>query len=120
MGGPSAPAKQGKEQVSASTEAPQSPAAEPATASSHWGENRLADVVKGTAKSKSNKDSPASNPTTPRANSPQQSASQASQTVTSRQASDSGAPLTKEVASGNTEQLASSTLALTPPSSPEK
>lgn len=81
----------------------------------HWGENRLADVVKGTVKAKG-KDT-GSNPTSPRATSPQQIC-QGSQMI-HRQSSIPGAPEFKDVASGNGE-IQFNAITLTPPSSPDK
>lgn len=72
----------------------------------HWGENRLADVVKGTAKTKGSKDN-GSGPNSPRAMSPQQN-TQGSQTT-----------ITKQTSMGNGD-LQLCTVTLTPPSSPEK
>ncbi|KRT82478.1 hypothetical protein AMK59_4511 [Oryctes borbonicus] len=83
----------------------------------HWGENRLADVVKGTAKGGKGKDS-CSNPASPRATSPQQTF-QGSQMIHTRQGSIPGVVEMKDVASGNGD-IQLSAITLTPPSSPDK
>lgn len=88
----------------------------------HWGENRLADVVKGTVKGKGGKEGGGSNPTSPRATSPQQGYHH---TVGhhhhhQRQGSIPGvAPECKDAASGNGE-VHLSVVTITPPSSPDK
>lgn len=87
-----------------------------------WGENRLADVVKGTAKTKCNSKDNSNDNESPRATSPQQQqqhcSTQSNQTTPFRQIS---APVqeTKDVStdSGNIQL---STVTLTPPTSPEK
>lgn len=94
----------------------QSTAVETQPTQCHWGENRLADVVKGTAKTKSSSKDSGSDQNSPRAASPQQSTNQVSNT---RPASQAPPPQSKDVASGNGEiQLC--TVTLTPPNSPEK
>lgn len=84
----------------------------------HWGENRLADVVKGTAKAKSSSKDSGSDQNSPRATSPQQN-SQINQLTSTRQVSSQMPPQCKDVCTGNGEiQLC--TVTLTPPNSPEK
>lgn len=78
----------------------------------HWGENRLADVVKGTAKSKNNREVVHENES-PRAVSPQQ----APHFVGGKQHTDGTE--SKEAATSS-EDVHNSTVTLTPPSSPEK
>nr|XP_022918051.1 la-related protein 4 isoform X1 [Onthophagus taurus] len=83
----------------------------------HWGENRLADVVKGTARTKS-KDN-GSNPTSPRAMSPQHSTlCQGSQTTTTRQHFSATIEVKEAAATNGDIPLCTATL--TPPCSPEK
>lgn len=88
---------------------------------SQWGENRLADVVKGTAKSKSNSKEASSGPESdsPRAGSPQH-ANQAIQTGLSRQGIFVSPTETKDAASNAPPMAQSAILTLTPPNSPEK
>lgn len=96
--------------------------------SSHWGENRLADVVKGTVKPKFNnsKDTTTSTTTTtitssievdsPRVQSPAHiQTSQQSSQLSSSMAEEKEVSVNSELPS-----IASSTVTLTPPSSPEK
>ncbi|KAK9746482.1 La domain [Popillia japonica] len=86
---------------------------------SHWGESRLADVVKGTVKGSKGKEG-GSNPSSPRATSPQQTC-QSTQSGHTRQSSiPNVAELTKDVATGNGNFQLSGIITLTPPSSPDK
>ncbi|KAK9886833.1 hypothetical protein WA026_018482 [Henosepilachna vigintioctopunctata] len=93
----------------------------------HWGENRLADVVKGTIRVKSSSSKDANNcgggdTDSPRANSPHGSGAANSTlthcTQTIRQPSSTVVTECKEVSENGDSQL--STVILTPPSSPEK
>lgn len=118
VGVPSVPTKSNREQVSVNLEDfSQQTAVSENVSQGHWGENRLADVVKGTAKVKNNQKDSGSNPTSPRATSPQQN-SQASQTAPIK----SGHTEIKDAALVNAanEDVQFSTVTLTPPSSPEK
>lgn len=87
----------------------------------HWGENRLADVVKGTARGKGSSKDSGSDQNSPRATSPLQN-SQGNQITCTRQVSTQApSQCNKDVASstGNGDiQLC--TVTLTPPNSPEK
>lgn len=88
-----------------------------AQSQSHWGENRLADVVKGTAKSKSisgKESGSVVDNESPRAASPHQTA-QAVQLSRHPEV-----PESKDVAIGNDDVIQPSTITLTPPSSPDK
>lgn len=86
----------------------------------HWGENRLADVVKGTAKLKgsgsSKESSSGGDNDSPRAVSPQHFSAY---NQTSRQNSLAGPPECKD-ASTESSDIQYCTVTLTPPSSPEK
>ncbi|KAJ8977888.1 hypothetical protein NQ317_010083 [Molorchus minor] len=86
----------------------------------HWGENRLADVVKGTAKSKGSNSSKESSSggdnDSPRAISPQHFP-QCNQII--RQTSVPGPPECRDAATESGD-IQLSTVTLTPPSSPEK
>lgn len=87
----------------------------------HWGENRLADVVKGTAKSKNNNNNnkeTGHDNDSPRATSPQQ--------ATHFHGGKQQTPVvqqdfieSKDAATGS-EDVHTSTVTLTPPNSPEK
>lgn len=89
----------------------------------HWGENRLADVVKGTVKSKSNNNSNREivhdHNESPRATSPQHFVGGKQQVVSVQQ--DFATESSKDTAAmGSSEKVHTSTVTLTPPSSPEK
>lgn len=106
--------------ASSSVEPPQSQVVVESQPQGHWGENRLADVVKGTAKSKgsgsSKESSSGGDNDSPRAISPQHFL-QCNQTI--RQTSIPGPPECKDVATESGD-IQLSTVTLTPPSSPEK
>uniref|UniRef100_V5GQ78 La-related protein n=2 Tax=Anoplophora glabripennis TaxID=217634 RepID=V5GQ78_ANOGL len=106
--------------ANSTVEPPQSQVAIESQPQGHWGENRLADVVKGTAKSKGNGSSKESSSggdnDSPRAISPQHFP-QCNQTM--RQTSITGPPECKD-ATTESGDMQLSTVTLTPPSSPEK
>lgn len=106
--------------VNSTVEVPQSQNINEAPQSGHWGENRLADVVKGTAKFKgstsSKESSNGGDNDSPRAISPQHF-SMYNQTL--RQNSLPGPPECKD-ASTESGDMQLCTVTLTPPSSPEK
>ncbi|KAJ8967894.1 hypothetical protein NQ314_002585, partial [Rhamnusium bicolor] len=107
-------------QIANSTvEVPQSLATIESQPQGHWGENRLADVVKGTVKSKSGSSKESSSGgdnDSPRAISPQNFI-QCNQIM--RQISIPGPPEFKDAATESGD-IQLSTVTLTPPSSPEK
>ncbi|KAI4471722.1 lupus la protein-related [Holotrichia oblita] len=89
----------------------------------HWGESRLADVVKGTVKGVGGGKGKegGSNPTSPRATSPQQTCQSTQIGGHTRQSSiPNAAELTKEAATGNGNFQIGGVITLTPPSSPDK
>ncbi|XP_050514628.1 la-related protein 4 isoform X2 [Diabrotica virgifera virgifera] len=99
---------------------------QPVPQQGHWGENRLADVVKGTAKFKgssvggsSKESSSGGGDDSPRAVSPQHFPS-CNQTTRQNSVSTSTGPLDCKDVSSESGDIQLSTVTLTPPSSPEK
>lgn len=113
--GSQTPAKQVQPSASVSNlEVPLQHSSNDAQSQSHWGENRLADVVKGTAKSKSvggKEPGSVMDNESPRAASPHQAVQLSRHPEV---------PESKDVAIGNDEVIQPSTITLTPPSSPDK
>ncbi|KAF5288233.1 hypothetical protein FQA39_LY04001 [Lamprigera yunnana] len=119
--GTTVPIKQGQSSTINSDAIPTSNCSD--TQSSNWGENRLADIVKGSAKSKPSSKEPSSGPESdsPRTCSPT-NVSQSIQNGPAKQSGIYSCPETKEYVTNTTAVVQSSTaiMTLTPPNSPEK
>lgn len=126
------PPKQTQSSVAVSnSEVPQQHGAGDSQNQGHWGENRLADVVKGTAKSKSSGTSATTTATkesgtvtdndSPRAVSPHQPPPPPPQQQPPVQSTRHPEVLEcKDAATGNDDAIQTGAVTLTPPSSPDK